>query len=95
MGKKDQYEVHKFTGVPVENDASGKYVVKADAKPNVWRTGKHSKGKFKALGQVFLTENNIAIAVIQVEPVAFKDRHGYTAMQRWTSETTDVSAWVK
>jgi hypothetical protein len=36
-----------------------------------------------------LTENNLKVAVVAAYPVAYKDRHGYTPMQRLTSEFID------
>lgn len=94
MGAKNKtYDVFKYTAVPVENDASGNYVIKKDAKAHVWRTGKHTKGKFSELGQIFLTENNLPMAVIDVTAVPFSQRHAYQPMQRWTTAKTDVTKW--
>ena len=84
MSKKDKYDVQKFTGIPVETDASGKYQLKFDqngeAKLHTWRTGKHTKGKFNHPGQLMLTE---------AEPMAFKDRHSETPLRRFL--TVDVT----
>ena len=56
MSKKNQYPVQKFTGIPVEPDAGGKYQLKVDqhgaVKLHTWRTGKHTKGKYQGPGQV-------------------------------------------
>ena len=93
MGKKDKYDVQKFTGIPVETDASGKYQLKFDqngeAKLHPWRTGKHTKGKFKHPGQLMLTENNLTVVILKAEPMAFKDRHSETPLQRFL--TVDVT----
>ncbi len=43
----------------------------------------------KKLGQVFLTENNMMVAVIAVYDVKFNHRHEYTPLQRFTSEYVD------
>lgn len=43
------------------------------------------KVSWNSLAKFFLTENNLAIAVIATQPIAFKDRHEYTPMQRFTS----------
>ncbi|KRN03310.1 hypothetical protein FD13_GL000093 [Levilactobacillus senmaizukei DSM 21775 = NBRC 103853] len=87
---KGQYAVNLYTGVPVVANASGDYEIKrepdGDFKLHAWRTGKHSKGKYQGVGQIFLTENNLKVAVIAAEPVPFKKRHDYTPMQRLTSE---------
>ncbi|GAK48623.1 hypothetical protein LOSG293_420090 [Secundilactobacillus oryzae JCM 18671] len=85
---KGKYEVNEYIGVPVTTNQSGAYVVDlpdSEVRFHSWRTGKHTKGQLKQLGQVFLTENNLAIAVIATQPIAFKDRHEYTPMQRFTS----------
>lgn len=93
MSKKDKYEVQKFTGIPVEADDSGKYQLKEDQngeiKLHTWRTGKHTKGKYKHPGQIMLTENNLTVVILKAEPMAFKDRHSETPLQRFL--TVDVT----
>ncbi|HIW71800.1 MAG TPA: hypothetical protein H9875_04145 [Candidatus Levilactobacillus faecigallinarum] len=90
---KAKYEVNQYIGVPVAANASGRYEIKrepdGDFKLHSWRTGRHSKGKFKGLGQIFLTENNLKVAVVQAIPVNYKERHDYTPMARLTSEFVD------
>jgi len=87
---KNKYEVQRYIGLPVVSDNSGHYMFKADEQGNTkahsWRTGKHTKGKFKKVGQIFITENNLMVGIIKAIPVAFKDRHDYTPLQRFTSE---------
>lgn len=94
MGKKDKYDVQKFTGIPVEPDASGKYQLKIDQKGEIklhtWRTGKHTKGKYNHPGQLMLTENNLTVVILAAEPMAFKNRHSETPLQRFlTIDVTD------
>lgn len=92
MSKKGKYEVQKFTGVPVETDDNGKYQLKLDAngeaKLHTWRTGKHTKGKYTHPGQLMLTENNLTVVILAAEPMAFKNRHSETPLQRFL--TVDV-----
>ncbi|MBT9672136.1 hypothetical protein GPK34_08845 [Secundilactobacillus kimchicus] len=85
---KTKYDVTQYIGVPVEQDATGRYVIKnaEEIQLHSWRTGKHTKGRYTKLGQVFLTENNLTVAVVATAPVAFKDRHDFTPLQRFTSE---------
>lgn len=87
---KGKYEVTQYIGVPLESDDSGQYQLKFDdtgaIKFHSWRTGKHTKGKFKALGQVFMTENHLRVVIVKTCPVAFKDRHEFTPLQRFTNE---------
>lgn len=87
MSKKDKYDVQKFTGIPVEADADGKYQLKVDqngdAKLHTWRTGKHTKGKYQGPGQLMLTENNLPVVILAAEPMAFKNRHSETPLQRF------------
>ena len=85
-----KYDTQLFTGVVVEQDASGRYRPKTGVTPNVWRTGKHTKGKFKQIGQVFLTEKGQAIAVLNTEKLAFNKRHNYSSLQRWTSQQVSL-----
>ncbi len=67
---KAKYPVSEYVGVPVEQDQSGQYVIKdqTDFQLHSWRTGRHTKGKFKQLGQVFLTENGLSVAVVATHP---------------------------
>ncbi|EQC83853.1 DUF7671 family protein [Leuconostoc mesenteroides] len=69
---KDKYETHLFTGIVVEQDLSGNYVPKDGATLHRWRTGKHTKGKYKHTGQVFLTENNQSVAVLSQEKLGLE-----------------------
>jgi hypothetical protein len=88
---KAKYVVYRYFGIPVEQNNSGQYQFKQDAhheiKIHTWRTGKHTKGHFKANGQLFLTENDLLVAIIDREKMAFKDRHEEVPLQRFTSET--------
>lgn len=90
---KAKYEVNQYVGVPVAANASGRYEIKrepdGDFKLHSWRTGRHSKGKYRGVGQIFLTENNLKVAVVAAYPVNYKDRHNFTPMQRLTSEFVD------
>lgn len=87
MGKKDKYETHRYQGIPVEDNGNGGYRLKADpegqAKIHTWRTGKHTKGRFSQPGQLMLTENNMMVVILQELPLAFKNRHQVTPMQRF------------
>lgn len=86
MGKSVKYDVEKYLGVPVEQDVNGHYVIKTGIEPSYWRIGKHTKGRFTQPGQIFLTEKNLPIAILQAEPLAFKDRHEIVPLQRFTNE---------
>lgn len=87
---KGKYKVIQFYSVQLDFDDSGNYIIKRDATGNFklhsWRIGKHTKGKFQGEGQVFKTENNLFAAIVKANPVAFKDRHSYTPMDRFTSQ---------
>jgi hypothetical protein len=91
LGKKNQYLVTRYTGVPVENDGNGGYQLKLDAsgqaKLHVWRTGKHTRGKYTGIGQLMLTENNLMVMIVAAEPMAFKDRHQEVPLQRFLTTT--------
>lgn len=94
MSKKNQYEVQKFYGLPVENNNSGGYELKlgadGQAKIHTWRTGKHTKGKYRHPGQLLLTENNMMVMIVAAEPMAFKDRHSEVPCQRFLTAEVDV-----
>ncbi|WP_251545867.1 DUF7671 family protein [Limosilactobacillus caecicola] len=94
MSKKNQYAVQKFYGLPVENNNSGGYELKVgsdgEAKIHTWRTGKHTKGKYRHPGQLLLTENNLMVMIIATERMAFKDRHSEVPCQRFLTATVDA-----
>lgn len=93
---KGKYEVHEYVGIPLTTDNSGHYQLKVDdqnkIQPHSWRTGKHTRGQFKQVGQILITENNLKVVIIAELPLAFKDRHSLTPLQRFTTEmvTNDV-----
>ncbi len=87
---KGKYEVNQFIGVPLETDDSGQYRIKRDESgdfsyiaggpANTPRESSSRSARF------FITENNLMVGIIKAIPVAFKDRHQYTPLQRFTSE---------
>ncbi len=87
MGKKNQYPVQKFYGLPLATTPAGEYILKLDqegqAKIHTWRTGKHTRGKYTQPGQLMLTENNLMVMIVAAEPMAFKDRHQETPLARF------------
>lgn len=93
MSKKGKYEVQRFTCIPVETDDNGQYQLKVDqqgnAKIHIWRTGKHTTGKYQRPGQLMLTENNLMAVIIAAEPMVFKDRHSETSLQRFLTTFVD------
>lgn len=86
---KPKYKVNCYLGVPVTTDRNGNYVLMKEAhgpvKINKWRTGRHTKGHFKKVGQVFLTENKLRVAVVDYFPVKYNRRHRYTSLKRFTT----------
>lgn len=93
MSKKGKYETHRYLGIPVEDDGNGGYQLKKDPtgqmKVHIWRTGKHTKGRFKNPGQLMLTENNMMVVILKELPLAFKDRHQVTPLQRFLTVQVD------
>ncbi|USS90305.1 DUF7671 family protein [Fructilactobacillus carniphilus] len=86
-----QYKVLRFIGVPVVQTANGQYEIKRDQagqfKLHEWRIGKHTKGHYQAPGQIFLTENQMRVAIVAAFDVSFKKRHRYQPMARFLSES--------
>lgn len=81
---KDKYETAILFGKPLQEDASGQLFVEPNEKVHPWRIGKHTKGKLIGPGQVFLTEQNQKVLIVRVEALAFKNRHDYQPMGRFT-----------
>lgn len=97
MGDSKKYIVHIFTGIALIQNPSGQYVPRAESEPHVWRTGKHTKGQFKKIGQIFITETGQAIVVLRIEKLKFNQRHDYIALQRWTNlyiEPEKLQLWL-
>lgn len=84
---KNKYPVTRYYGVPVNYDKSGNYIFEEGVKVHAWRNGKHTKGKFQGLGQLFLTENNLLVAIVGFEKMKFKDRHTLAPFERFTKES--------
>ena len=99
MSKKNQYEVKKFYGLPVENDRSVFWQLMQDfqghIKVHTWRIGKHTRGKFQRPGQLLLTENNLTVMIVKAEPMAFKNRHDEVPCQRLLTQFADAELLVK
>lgn len=93
MSKKDQYPVSRYTGLPVKDNGNGGYQLHYDASGQIrlhtWRTGKHTKGKFRHVGQLMMTENGLMVMIIKSEPMAFKDRHSEVPLGRFLSVDAD------
>lgn len=84
---KNKYSVTRYYGVPVSYDKSGNYIFEEDVKVHSWRNGKHTKGSFQGIGQLFLTENNLLVAIVDFEKIKFKDRHTLVPFERFTKES--------
>ena len=99
MSKKDQYPVSRYTGLPVEDDGNGGYQLHNDANGQIrlhtWRTGKHTKGRFRRIGQLMLTENGLMVMIVKSEPMAFKDRHSEVPLGRFLSANVDSATLAK
>ena len=99
MSKKDQYPVSRYTGLPVEDDGNGGYQLHDDANGQIrlhtWRTGKHTKGRFRRIGQLMLTENGLMVMIVKSEPMAFKDRHSEVPLGRFLSVDADSATLAK
>ena len=92
-----KYPTAELIGVVMVQNNNGQYEPKEsqlDANAfHSWRIGKHTKGKLGAPGQLFLTENNLIVMLVAIEPLAFKNRHDITPMARFL--TTLVPDQVK
>lgn len=87
MAKLDKYDTIKIFSKPVQQDNNGNYLVSPEAKQVIYRIGKHTKGKLTKPGQLFLTETNQMMVVVDTEELKFKDRHEFTPMQRFLNES--------
>jgi hypothetical protein len=83
---KDKYPVTCYYGIPVDLDNSGHYMFKSELKIHAWRNGKHTKGKFQKPGQLFLTENNLMVAIVATANLKFNNRHTLVPLERFTKE---------
>ncbi|MBM7617630.1 hypothetical protein JOC36_001192 [Weissella uvarum] len=87
----DKYPTAELIGVVVEQDNNGTYQPKnnplSEHDFHSWRIGKHTKGRLGQPGQIFLTENNQLVVLVATRPLAFKDRHAITPMNRFLKES--------
>ncbi|USS84757.1 hypothetical protein M3M35_05475 [Fructilactobacillus myrtifloralis] len=85
-----QYRVLRLVGVPVVQTANGQYAIKRDHnqhfKLHEWRIGKHTKGHYQGPGQLFLTEQQMRVAIVAAFDVSFKKRHRYQPMARFLTD---------
>lgn len=92
----DKYNTVELIGVMMVQNNNGQFVPEKEkltrADFHSWRIGKHTKGKLGKPGQLFLTENNLPVLLVAVKPLAFKDRHGFTSMGRFTTTFADPKA---
>ncbi|QIL50669.1 hypothetical protein G7084_04675 [Weissella coleopterorum] len=83
-----KYPTAQLVGVMLQQDVNGRYYAEKSslylADFHSWRIGKHTKGKLREPGQIFLTEQNMAVVLVEIKPLSFKDRHEYTVMGRFT-----------
>ncbi|GAP00200.1 DUF7671 family protein [Fructobacillus ficulneus] len=91
MAKSNQYDTLILYGLMLTENKSGQYEVKKGAQPHPWRIGKHTKGQVKGPGQIFLTEQNQRVALVETAPLPFKKRHDYQPMGRFTSEQVSLT----
>ncbi|MCF6514647.1 hypothetical protein GSH19_00405 [Lactobacillus sp. S2-2] len=83
---KNKYDVRIFWGIVVQQNNAGNYQPIDNHKISIWRIGKHTSGKFKKIGQIFLTENNLRVMIIKDEPLKFNRRHEYQPMKRFLDD---------
>lgn len=87
MSKSEKYETIKLIAKPVLQDNNGKYLIEQNSKEVIYRIGKHTKGKLIGVDQLFLTENNLMMVIIETQPLSFKDRHQFNPIARFLQET--------
>ncbi|MFT8325041.1 hypothetical protein [Oenococcus sicerae] len=90
--KKNTYKVQLFYGVPLQQNSDGKFVYCGQqTKLAVWRTGKHTRGHFDGIGQLFLTENHLTIVILKFEDLRFNQRHQFVSLSRFLDKKIDNS----
>lgn len=86
---KNKYEIKIFSGIVVQQNNACQYEAADHHKIGVWRIGKHTSGKFKGIGQIFLTENNLRVMIINYDALKFNQRHEYQPMKRFLDDFAD------
>lgn len=85
-----KYPTMELIGVKLVQNENGKRQLShqplTSADFHSWRIGKHTKGRVGQPGQIFLTEQNFEIVLVDTKPLSFKDRHTVTPMGRFTKE---------
>lgn len=85
-----KYPTLELIGIVLTPTNNGSFVPKEPISTHSWRIGKHTKGKFKAPGQLFLTENQQTVVIVETRPLKFNARHEITPMSRFL--TTELAA---
>ena len=84
-----KYPTLELVGIVVAPTNNGSFVPKDPIATHSWRIGKHTKGKFKAPGQLFLTENQQTVVIVETRPLKFNARHEITPMSRFLTTELD------
>ncbi len=84
-----KYPTAELVGLVLTQTVNGEYVPKMPVSRHSWRIGKHTKGKLdksNQRGQLFFTEKNMPVALLEVRPLAFTDRHDFQPIARFTNK---------
>jgi len=84
-----KYPTLELIGVVVSPTNNGGFTPKTPITTHSWRIGKHTKGKFKNLGQLFLTENQQTVVIVETKDLKFNARHEITPMSRFLTTSLD------
>lgn len=83
----NKYPTMELIGVVVTPTNNGDFRPKTPITSHSWRIGKHTKGKFTRPGQLFLTENQQTVVIIDTKALKFNARHDITPMSRFLTTT--------
>jgi len=88
-----KYPTLELVGIVLTPTNNGGFAPKEPISVHSWRIGKHTKGKFNAPGQLFLTENQQTVVIVETRPLKFNLRHDITPMSRFLTTTLDADTF--
>lgn len=88
-----KYPTLELVGIVLTPTNNGSFIPKSPISTHSWRIGKHTKGKFKTPGQLFLTENQQTVVIVETRPLKSNARHDITPMSRFLTTELDTATF--
>lgn len=88
-----KYPTLELIGIVLTPTNNGGFTPKEPITTHSWRIGKHTKGKYTQPGQLFLTENQQTVVIMDTRALKFNARHDITPMSRFLTTNLDTETF--